>query len=98
MPFTPFHWGPSSWLGLLLFRFINIGAFLAGSVIVDIEPLLVMLFNFDYPLHGFLHSYIGGTIIATLFSIWYYRFKARINHVLARFRIAQDKFFFSNFY
>lgn len=93
MPFTPFHWGPSSWLGLLLFRFINIGAFLAGSVLVDVEPLAVMVFNLDHPLHGFLHTYLGGTIAATVFSVLYYRLKVRINHVLTRFRVAQDSSF-----
>ncbi len=23
MPFTPFHWGPSSWIGLILFKIFN---------------------------------------------------------------------------
>ncbi len=93
MPFTPFHLGPSFWLGLLLFRFINIGAFLAGSVLVDVEPLVVMVFNLNYPLHGFLHSYLGGTIIAALFAILYYRLKVKINYILSRFRVAQDSSF-----
>lgn len=90
MPFTPFHWGPSSWLGLLFFRFINVGAFLAASVIVDIEPFCVLVFNLEYPLHSFLHSYLGSTIIATLFSLVYYRLRHQINKVLKFFRIAQD--------
>lgn len=90
MPFTPFHWGPSSWVGLLLFRFINFGAFLVASVIIDVEPFCVLVFNLHYPLHGFLHSFLGGTIAAVLFSMVAYRSQPLTNRVLKPFRLAQD--------
>lgn len=89
MPFTPFHWGPSSWLGLLLFRFINIGAFLVASVVIDIEPFCVLVFNLNYPLHGFLHSFVGGTIAAAVLSVAYYHFREVINKLLNPIKLAQ---------
>lgn len=64
MPFTPFHWGPSSWVGFLFYRRFHFCAFLIASVIVDVEPLLVLVFRWDYPLHGFFHSFLGGTLVA----------------------------------
>ena len=98
MPFTPFHWGPSSWIGLLFFRFINIGAFLVGSVIIDIEPFCVLFFKLNYPLHGFLHSYLGSTIIA-IFTAWlYYYFKTIINKFWQPFKLAQNSSFLSIFF
>jgi endonuclease YncB( thermonuclease family)/membrane-bound metal-dependent hydrolase YbcI (DUF457 family) len=69
MPYTPFHWGPSSWLGLLLFRYLNFAAFLMASVIIDIEPFCVLVFKLNYPLHGYLHSYFGSSLIAIVLSV-----------------------------
>jgi len=90
MPFTPFHWGPSSWIGLLCFRFINLFAFLLGSVIVDIEPFLVLVFNLNYPLHGFFHSFLGGTIAALLLSGVLFRFRDAMNKLMGFFKLAQE--------
>jgi len=68
MPFTPFHLGPGLLLGLLLFSYIDFPTFLVASVIVDFEPFLVLTLNLNYPLHGFLHSFFGGTLIAFLLA------------------------------
>ncbi|NOQ38614.1 hypothetical protein GQ472_07065, partial [archaeon] len=64
MPFTPFHLGPALFLGLVFFRYLNLPAFLIANVIVDVEPFVVLLFGLDYPLHGFFHSFLGGSLIA----------------------------------
>lgn len=68
MPFTPYHWGPSSWIGLLLFKVLDFPALLISSVIVDVEPFCVLVFRLNYPLHGFLHSFLGGAIVAILLA------------------------------
>ena len=60
MPFTPFHLGPALFLGLLLFRLVDLPTFLAANVILDLEPLAVLLLDLDYPLHGLFHSFLGG--------------------------------------
>jgi hypothetical protein len=64
MPFTPYHLGPALFLGLLFLRFIDFPTFLIASVIMDVEPFLVLFFNLNYPLHGFFHSLLGGTLVA----------------------------------
>jgi len=66
MPFTPFHLGPGLLFGLLLLGYIDFPTFLVASVIVDVEPFLVLTLNLNYPLHGFLHSFLGGTLLAFL--------------------------------
>jgi hypothetical protein len=69
MPFTPYHFGPGLFLGLVFLGFIDFPTFLVASVIVDIEPLLVMLFRLDYSLHGFFHFLLGGTLVAVALTL-----------------------------
>lgn len=68
MPFTPFHLGPALFFGLLLYALIDFPTFLIANIIVDIEPFLVIFLGLDYPLHGFFHSFIGGTLIAAVLA------------------------------
>jgi len=68
MPFTPFHLGPGLLFGLLLLSYIDLPTFLVASVIVDIEPFLVLTLDLNYPLHGFLHSFLGGTLLAFIIA------------------------------
>jgi len=93
MPFTPFHWGPSSWIGLLLFKIFDFPALLIASVIVDIEPFCVFMFNLSYPLHGFFHSFLGGSILAVLAAIILYLLKDKIKKIMNVFKLAQDSSF-----
>lgn len=48
MPLTPFHLGPALLLGLIFLRYVDFPTFLVANVIVDIEPMFIMLFNLDY--------------------------------------------------
>jgi len=58
MPFTPFHLGPGLGLGLPLRKYLHAPTFLLASVIVDMEPFLVLFLGLTYPLHGYLHAFI----------------------------------------
>lgn len=68
VPFTLYHLGPVLVIGYMLRRSIHWPTFLVASIIIDIEPLLVLISVLvNYPLHGYLHtilaSIIGGTFI-----------------------------------
>lgn len=52
MPFTPLHFGPHACVALPLRRRVDLPVFLLTNVVVDVEPLLVLTFNLNYPLHG----------------------------------------------
>lgn len=93
MPFTPFHLGPGLLVGLLFLRYIDFLTFLVASVIVDLEPLLVLIFNLDYPLHGFIHSLVGGTIIAILLIGVMSKVREPISPLLSFFKIEQKSSF-----
>lgn len=88
MPFTPFHIGPALFVGLL-FRFLFLPSFIVGSIIVDIEPFLVLMLNLNYPLHGFFHSFIGGSIIAIIISFLIFRLTKPISQIMLFIKLEQ---------
>ena len=89
MPFTPFHLGPGLLLGLLLLSFIDFPTFLVANVIVDVEPFLVLTFDLDYPLHGFFHSFLGGTLVALLLAVIMNGIRGFFSPLLSFFRLEQ---------
>lgn len=89
MPFTPFHLGPGFLLGLLFFRYLDLPTFLVASVIVDIEPLLVLFLNLSYPLHGYLHTFLGGTIVAFLLALAMSRIRGTLTPLTSFFKLEQ---------
>ncbi len=96
MPFTPYHLGPGSLIGLSLFKIFDFPALLTASVIIDIEPFSVLLFNLNYPLHGFFHSFLGGSIVAGSIAVAMYFLKKDIKKLMVLFKLsklAQDSSF-----
>ncbi|MFX0155924.1 MAG: hypothetical protein ACFE9Q_15485 [Candidatus Hodarchaeota archaeon] len=90
MPFTPYHFGPGLFIGLLFLSFIDFPTFLIANVIVDIEPFLVLSFNLNYPLHGFFHSFIGGTIIAFILTLVMTKIREFFTPIMSFFKIKQE--------
>jgi len=68
MPFTPLHLGPALALGLPFRRYIHVPTFIVANVILDIEPLLVLIFGLSYPLHGYAHTFVFASIIGLAIS------------------------------
>ena len=89
MPLTPFHFGPGLLIGLLLFSYLDFSTFLVASIIIDVEPILVIIFDLDYPLHGFFHSFLGGTLIALLLAAVMIRVRDFVSPLLSFFRLEQ---------
>ncbi len=85
MPFTPFHFGPAATISLLAKKYIDLPAFILVNVAIDVEPLLVMLFNLNYPLHGYFHTFMFGSLVALLSGIILYFFKNFLTNIMARF-------------
>lgn len=93
MPFTPFHLGPSSWIGLLLLKIFDFPALILSSIIVDVEPFLIIVFNLDYPLHGFFHSFLGGFIMAVVCALIIYSLKDWTKKITLFLKISQESSF-----
>jgi hypothetical protein len=67
MLFTPYHFGPSLCVALPLLSKLDLPVLVLANVAVDVEPLLVMIFCFSYPLHGLAHSFLGALVVG---SVW----------------------------
>ena len=62
MPYTPFHLGPALFFGLPLRKYMHAPTFFLANIIVDIEPFIVLVFGLNYPLHGYLHTFLFASI------------------------------------
>jgi hypothetical protein len=89
VPSTPYHLGPALLFGLLFLSFIDFPTFLVANVIVDIEPFLVLTLNLNYPLHGFFHSFIGGTLVAVLLALMMHQIRDRLSPLLSFLKLEQ---------
>jgi len=83
--------GPALFFGLALFTVFDLPTLLVASVIIDIEPFYVMYLNVSgYPLHGFLHSYLGASIMAILLALIIYPIRNKLNRIMLFLRVSQE--------
>ena len=68
MPITPFHMGPGLLVKALGGRHVSLTVFGFSQVAMDIEPLVRMMRD-DVVLHGFVHTYLGATLIGLLSAV-----------------------------
>ena len=69
MPFTPFHLGPALCLGIPLRKYIHAPTFILANVILDTEPLLVLIMGINCPLHGYFHTFIAAIGVGIAFGL-----------------------------
>ena len=93
MPLTPFHLGPGLFVGLLLLSYIDLPTFLAASVVVDVEPILVLALDLDYPLHGFFHSFLGGTLVALVLAAVMSKVRGSVSPLMSFFKLEREASF-----
>lgn len=75
MPFTPYHVGPALLVALLLYPLLDIPTFIVASLILDLEPLAVILGLADWSMHGVFHSLTLGTIVGVVLALPMYLVK-----------------------
>jgi hypothetical protein len=69
MPFTPFHFGPGLFFGIPLRKYIHAPTFILANVLLDIEPLIVLITGINYPLHGYLHTLAAAIGVGAFFGM-----------------------------
>ena len=67
VPFTPFHLGPATVVKAVAGRSFSLTVFGFSQVAMDVEVLVRLLLG-EGIVHGFSHTYLGGTLIA-VFSL-----------------------------
>ncbi len=70
MPFTPYHFGPSGFVGLALRKVIDVPVFLLVNVVVDLEVLYNIMFAHARRPHQIwhFHTLLGGAIVGAVFG------------------------------
>jgi len=101
VPFTPFHLGPALLFGLAFSSTFDLLTLLIASVIPDVEPFFILLFDLSGPSHGFFHSYVGSSILAVLVAVVVYLLMDALANVMLKFQVSQkssfEKILFTSF-
>lgn len=79
MPFTPYHFGINALPALATQNKLDLSALVLVNVIIDVEPLLVLALDLDYPLHGYAHTLIGGATLGLALGLVLYAARSVIN-------------------
>lgn len=75
MPFTPYHFGPSGFLGLTFRKWLDVPVFVAVNVLIDVEVLADRYIEPGWPVHQVWHFHtllVGGLAGAVLGAVVYY--------------------------
>ena len=77
MPFTPYHFGPCGFIGLLFRRWIHLPVFLFANVLIDFEVLADIHFDPGWPVHRMwhFHTFLVGGIAGGIFGACIYLIK-----------------------
>jgi membrane-bound metal-dependent hydrolase YbcI (DUF457 family) len=68
MPFTPFHMGTGILIKSLLQGGFSLMVFGWSQIVMDIQPLIVLITGEGH-LHGFSHTFLGGSILAIFSAV-----------------------------
>jgi membrane-bound metal-dependent hydrolase YbcI (DUF457 family) len=85
MPFTPYHFGPHACVAISLYRYLDIRVFIGA--IIDFEPLIVTTFNLDYPLHGYCHTLVIGSLLGLAWATAAYPLRHFIGKIMTSLRL-----------
>lgn len=90
MPFTPFHFGPSGFVGLAFRKWIDLPVFVLANVAVDLEPGIVLLFGLDYPAHGLCHTFLIGAGVGLVWAFAAYWARGIIRRLMHLFGLGYE--------
>jgi len=69
MPITPYHFGPSGFIGLLFKRWLDLPVFVLANVAVDLEVAAIVLLQLGHPVHRYAHTLLGGAVVGILWGL-----------------------------
>ncbi|MFA5240157.1 MAG: hypothetical protein WC476_10715 [Phycisphaerae bacterium] len=87
MPFTPYHFGPSGFLGLVFRKWLDVPVFVLANVIVDIEVLVVRLLGLGFPVHRYAHTLLIGAAVGVVWGIAAYPLRHIFEKIMRRLLI-----------
>lgn len=76
MPITPYHFGPSGFIALALRRWLDLPIFVLANVLIDVEVVVILVFQLGYPPHRYAHTLLGGALLGILWGVFAWRWRA----------------------
>jgi len=86
MPFTPYHFGPSAFIGLALKKYIDIPVFVLANLIVDIEVLVYR----NWPYHRYAHTLLIGAAVGIIWGLAAYPLRNLFKKAMQILRIPYE--------
>jgi len=90
MPITPYHFGPSGFLGLVFRRWIDLPVFVLANVIVDIEVLVIWFFGLGQAVHRYFHTLLVGAAAGTLWGAAAYPSRQLFKKIMQIFKLPYE--------
>jgi membrane-bound metal-dependent hydrolase YbcI (DUF457 family) len=69
MPYTPYHFGPSGFIGLTFRKWLDVSVFVLVNVIVDLEVLIITQLGLTYPIHRYAHTLLIGSAVGIIWAL-----------------------------
>lgn len=90
MPFTPYHFGPSGFVGLVLRKWIDIPVFVLANVVVDLEVFVIIVFRLGWPYHRHFHTLLFGALAGALWGAAAYPLRHLFGKTMRLFRLSYE--------
>jgi membrane-bound metal-dependent hydrolase YbcI (DUF457 family) len=87
MPFTPYHFGPSGFVGLVFRKWLDIPVFVLANIVIDIEVLIINLTGRGWPFHRYTHTLLLGAIMGILWGVAAYPLRHFFGKIMRIIRI-----------
>ena len=94
MPFTPYHFGPSSFIGLVFRKWLDLPVFVLANVIVDIEVLVIWFFAPNLSPHRYCHTFLIGAAAGAAWGLAAYQLRHFFKRLMQIFRLPYETSFF----
>ena len=82
MPFTPYHFGPSGFIGLTFRKWIDIPVFVLANVVVDVEVLVIVSLGLGWPVHRYCHTLLIGAAVGALWGMAAYALRPLFKKIM----------------
>jgi hypothetical protein len=90
VPFTPYHFGPNGFIGLVFRKWLDLPVLVLANVVVDFEVLVIGLFQFGHPYHRYCHTFLIGAGVGLLWGVAAYPLRHLFKRLMQIFRIPYE--------
>ncbi len=90
MPFTPYHFGPSGFIGLVFRKWIDLPVFVLVNIIVDVEVLIIQKYQLGWPIHRYAHTFLIGAAVGAVWGIAAYPFRPVFRKLMKLLRLQYE--------